>query len=313
MRSTNVIEFDQKQREAPVTIEDDIRSTPGVLRQTLETVAESKAAADFLSGDALFLGSGSSHSIGLAAASLYEATRGSPGQAMLPSEYHPRPDWVHVAVSRTGQTTELVEAMRAARSAGAKVLLLVGDRESPAEEQADAVIALPFASEEGVVQTRFISAALLALRALITGEKLDWLPGAVEAGLSAALPGSDQPHVVFLGRGWRYGLARSAALTLEESAVQVSESHQTLDYRHGPIACAGPDTLVWCFDPPEDEAAAGVLRDVEATGARVRQAEEDPQVALVQAQLFAASVARARGLDAEAPRNLTRAVVLPSG
>jgi glucosamine--fructose-6-phosphate aminotransferase (isomerizing) len=302
-----------RDKEVCVAIDDDILSTPGVLRQTLAKVEADRTSGDLLSGEVLFLGSGSSYCIGQSAASLYEATRGAPAQAMLPSEYRPRPGWAHVAVSRTGQTTELIRAMRTARGSGARVLLVVGDRESPAEEWADVVIALPFASEQGVVQTRFISCALLTLRALITGQDLSSLPDAVEAGLSFQPTGLNQPHVVFLGRGWRYGLARSAALTLEESAAQVPESHQTLDYRHGPIACADAETLVWCFDPPDDEAASGVLRDVVAAGASVRQTGEDPLVSLVQAQLFAARRAAARGIDPDAPPNLTRAVVLPNG
>ncbi|HZU14322.1 MAG TPA: SIS domain-containing protein [Chloroflexota bacterium] len=307
-----MIEFDQADREVSVEIEADIRSTPDIVRQALNVVAQDERVASLLSGEVLFLGSGSSHCIGLAAARLYEDARGLPAQALLPSEYRPRPGWTHVATSRTGQTTELIRAMQAAKETGARVILVVGDAGSPAERWADAVLPLPFASETGVVQTRFITAALTALRALITSEDLSELPEAVERGLSFQPEEFEQPHVVYLGRGWRYGLARSAALTLQEAALQVPESHQTLDYRHGPIAAADENTLIWSFDAPEDEVAASVLRDAAATGATIRPSPDDPLVSLVQAQLFAAHRAAAQGIDVASPRNLTRAVVLPN-
>lgn len=296
-----------------MTIETDIHSTPEVLKQTIAAVEANRFAGELLAGQVLFLGSGSSNCVGLASSRLYEDRRGAPAQALLPSEYRPRPDWMHVAISRTGQTTELITAMRVAKSVGARVLLIVGEADSPAEAWADATLALPFAAEQGVVQTRFITAAVLALRILITGDNHLWLPEAIEEALTREPIRFDQPHAVYLGRGWRQGLASSAALTLQEAALEVAESHQTLDYRHGPIACADAATFVWCFDPPGDDGADAVLRDVEATGAAMYQSAADPLVSLVQAQLFAAQRAIRRGVDAEAPRHLTRAVVLPNG
>ena len=299
-------------------IEEDIASTPAIARQTIDRVDEQgRVVAEVLRGPVVFLGSGSSYRIGVAAASLYEAERGQPAQSLLGSEYLPRPSWTHVAISRTGKTTELVDAMRRARDAGASCILIGGEPGSPAEEQADVVLALEFAPETSVVQTRFISAAVLALRLLIGGESsrrsLQDLPERLERGLAEFEPEQFIPfeHVVFLGRGWRHGLALAAALNLQETALMVPEAHQTLDYRHGPIASAEEGTLVWCFDPQDDRESAAVLEDVRRTGATVRSSSEDPQVMLAQAQLLAARKAVSRGIDPEAPRHLTRAIVLP--
>src|SRR5207244_7174984 len=100
------------------------------------------------------------------------------------------------------------------------------------------------APEQGVIQTRFISAAVVALRRLIDGERarttLRDLPDRVEQGLANLDPAPLAPfgHVVFLGRSWRHGLALMAALNLQETALVVPEGHQTLEYRHGPIGRA---------------------------------------------------------------------------
>jgi glutamine---fructose-6-phosphate transaminase (isomerizing) len=294
-----------------MSIESDIRSTPDVVRQTLQVTAQAGEWSSGFGRPAVFLGSGSSYCIALAAAYWYEETFGVAAQAMLPSEYHPRAEWLHIGLSRTGQTTELIDAMRRARGAGAEVLLIAGDEGSDAQAVADRTLALPFAAEEGVVQTRFITACLTALRALITREDLSGLPDAMDRAVEFDTRSLDGLRVVYLGRHWRYGLARSAALTLQESALEPAESHQTLDYRHGPIACADSHTLVWCFDPLDDQGAEAVLRDVEATDARVRQTSVDPLVSLVQAQWLAARRAADRGIDPEAPRHLSRAIILP--
>src|ERR687888_2243981 len=151
--------------------EQDIYSTPAILRQTLARVDErGTMLAPWLQGPAVFLGCGSSYCIALAAAALYEDAHGVPAQGIMASEYRPRPGWTHVAISRTGKTTELVEAMRRARAAGARVALVGGEAGAPAQEQADAVVPLGLAPGQGVIQTRFISAATLALRLLIGGE-----------------------------------------------------------------------------------------------------------------------------------------------
>jgi glutamine---fructose-6-phosphate transaminase (isomerizing) len=310
----------QNEEEYGMTIvEADIRGTPDILRQTAARVDEvgEQFAAHLRGRPLVVFGCGSSHAIGLAVAALYEDRHALPAQAVIASEYRPRPGWAHLAISRTGRTSELIEAMRQARVAGAPAALLVGDRRSAAEAEAGAVLSLDFAAESTVIQTRFVSASLLALRLLIdSGARaaLADLPAQVEAGLGA--DGIDDlaqyDHVVFLGMRERYGLARLAALNLQETALAVAEAHQTLDYRHGPIASAGPGTLVWCFDPPTDPAAAGVLDDARAVGATVYRSDDDPQVMLARAQLAAVRQARRRSLDPDAPRHLSRAVVLPS-
>jgi glucosamine--fructose-6-phosphate aminotransferase (isomerizing) len=299
-------------------IEQDIYSTPSILRQTHARVATCRdTLLPLLDGSVAFLGSGSSYGVAMAAAALYEQERHSPGQAFIASDYAPRPGWMHLAITRTGQTTEVVAAMRRIRAAGGGCLLLVGELDSPAEAHADAILALEFAPEQGVIQTRFITAAIQAVRLLVSGAAaravLEDLPERLERALAAfdAAPLLPFDHVVFLGRGWRYGLASTAALNLQETALLVPEAHQTLDYRHGPIASADERTLVWCFDPLTDADSAAVLVDVRQTGATVRWTADDPLIAVAQAQLLAAQKATARGIDPAAPRHLRRAIVLP--
>ncbi len=305
-------------------VEEDIWSTPTILRQTLARIDEvGDDFASLLKGPVVFLGCGSSYCVAASAAALYEEERSEAAQGIIASDYHARATWTHVGISRTGRSSELVDAMRRAHEAGARVLLIRGEGDSPAEAEADAVLPLEFAPEAGVIQTRFITAALLALRVLIGGvaarRALDDLPARVEQGLATldttplvSRSSASVPHAVFLGRGWRQGVAAVAALNQQETALLTPEAHQTLDYRHGPIACADAETLVWCFDPLDDAACASVIDDVRKTGATVRYSGDDPLVGVTQAQLLAVRLAALRGIDADAPRHLTRAIVLPS-
>jgi glutamine---fructose-6-phosphate transaminase (isomerizing) len=297
--------------------ERDIQSTPDILAETITRVEQYRGAiAPLLAGPLVVLGCGSSHCVALAGASLYEAHHHVPAQAVPASDYQPRPGWTHLAISRTGQTTELVVAMRRAKAAGARVILLEGEPGSPAAAQADVRLPLEFAPEQGIIQTRFVSAALLALRLLIGGaaiqREMAGLPQQVAEALGRfdAEPLLAATHRVFLGRGWRYGLAQAAAVHLQETALAVPEAHQTLEYRHGPLAAADQRTLVWCFDSPEEAESAAVLEEVRPTGAGVRCTPDDPQVSLVQAQLLAVRLATAQGIDPDAPRNLRRAIVM---
>jgi glucosamine--fructose-6-phosphate aminotransferase (isomerizing) len=296
-------------------LEQDIRSIPTILRQTQERINERKDALEpLLAGPIVFLGSGSSYCVAKALASLYEQERHGPGQAFIASEYIPRSGWMHIAISRTGETTEVVTAMQRIHEAGGTCLLLTGEQRSPAEEYANAVLTLEFASEQGVIQTRFIVAATQALRILMAASHMppDDLPEQMERALTSfdATPLLAFDHVVYLGRGWGYGLACAARLNLQETALMIPEAHQTLDYRHGPIASADERTLVWCFDPPDDPLSAAVIDDVRQTGATVQWTNVDPLIAVAQSQLFALHKAGSRGLDPLSPRHLSRAVIL---
>jgi fructoselysine-6-P-deglycase FrlB-like protein len=177
------------------------------------------------------------------------------------------------------------------------------------------VLRLEFAAEDAIIQTRFFASSLLALRLLIGSETdLDDVPDAVQRTLTGFQPTdlAGYRHFVFLGRHWRYGVALGARLNVQETSLLNPEAHETLDYRHGPIASADAETLVWCFDPLDDPAAAGVIEDVRRTGAAVRWTGDDPLAGLAEVHALAVCLAGECGVDCEAPRNLTRAIVLPS-
>jgi fructoselysine-6-P-deglycase FrlB-like protein len=211
-----------------------------------------------------------------------------------------------VALSRSGTTTEVVELTRRVR-ASMPVLAITAQEEGPLAELATRNIAVPFADERSVVQTRFATCTVALFRAHF-GEPLDPVIADGERAVAAA-PAAEPDEFrqfVFLGRGASVGLAREAALKLREAARAWTEAYPAMEYRHGPISVADDETLVWALEP----LPPGLARDIAATGATLVNPQGDPLAELVRVQLLAVELAAARGVDPDRPRNLTRSVVL---
>lgn len=211
-----------------------------------------------------------------------------------------------VALTRSGTTTEVLQLVEGLRGR-VRTVGVIGDASSPLVDLVDDAITLPFADERSVVQTRFATTALALFRASL-GEDLGTAVRDAERAtteeLDPALVAAEQ--FTFLGRGWSVGLAHEAALKMREASQSWTESYPAMEYRHGPISIAAPGRVTWHFGDAPD----GLADEVAATGARFEAGELDPMAELVRAQRVALERARARGLDPDAPRNLTRSVIL---
>jgi fructoselysine-6-P-deglycase FrlB-like protein len=286
---------------------DEISSQPDTWARAL---ALTDRARDLLAAPGekvLVIGCGTSEFVADATAELREAAGLGETHAAYASELPAlrRYDRV-VAITRSGTTTEVLQALEHYRGS-ARLVVITGVEDSPAARAADDVLSLAFADERSVVQTRFPTTLLLLARAAF-GEDVASLPARCAPVVTGPLPVdvTCRDHFVYLGRGWTRGLAAEAALKIREAAQAWSESYPALDYRHGPVAVAGPRSMVWIFGAPPP----GLVRDVAVTGAQVVTSDADPLLQLVLAQRVAVALAVARGLDPDRPRHLTRSVIL---
>jgi fructoselysine-6-P-deglycase FrlB-like protein len=210
-----------------------------------------------------------------------------------------------LVLCRSGTTTEIVQLLDRLRGR-VPTVAITAVAGTPVAQAADAVIELAFADEESVVQTRFATTELALLRAHLG---FDPGPAAAEAEqvLAAPVPPSllAARQFTFLGTGWTYGLANEAALKLREAAGMWTEAYPAMEYRHGPVSVTGQESVVWLFGPPPD----GLAAEVAAAGGTAWFGG-DPLAELVRVQMLAVGLARARGLDPDRPRNLTRSVIL---
>jgi fructoselysine-6-P-deglycase FrlB-like protein len=214
-----------------------------------------------------------------------------------------------VFFSRSGTTSEVLEAL-AGLPKGTPTTAVTADARSPLASAVDSAIVLDFADERSIVQTRFATSLLVLLRVHL-GEDAGVLVDAAKRALDAPLPegATAASRFTFLGRGWTIGLAHEAALKLREAAQMWTESYAAMEVRHGPISILDERSLVWSFS----SLPAGLEEDLAATGARLVVSAFDPLADLIRVQRLAVTLATARGLDPDNPRNLSRSVILTKG
>ena len=178
-------------------------------------------------------------------------------------------------------------------------------RPTPISEVTDQLLVLDYADEQSIVQTRFATTVLTVARAHV-GHDLAPVVEQARAAVAADLDDRliDRPHYVFLGHGWSVGVAREAALKIQEAASAWSEAYPALEYRHGPLSTASENSVVWLLGVDDDV----LVNDIRRTGATVVVAGDDPQAELVLIQRVAVATALARGLDPDRPRFLARSV-----
>lgn len=211
-----------------------------------------------------------------------------------------------VAITRSGTTSEVLEALRGVAGRIPRVGI-VGPSGTPLEEVVDDIIGMPFADEQSVVQTRFATSAITLLLAglgLSQDDALRDTRTALEMEVPEEAVVAEQTS--FLGLGMSAGFAEEAALKCREASQSWTESYQAMEYRHGPIAIAQPGRVTWMFGTAPEGLADGV-RSLGATWLNHGLA---PIAELVLAQRVALERSRRAGLDADAPRGLTRSVIL---
>jgi len=141
----------------------------------------------------------------------------------------------------------------------------------------------------------------------------------------------------FLGQGPHYWVAQEAALKLTEMSASYAQAYFTLEFRHGPRSIAGRETLATFLisegTAGEESSLVGELKQLgaatcviinRATPALRTKSDllieltlDVPEfarypVTAIPAHLLGATIGLRKGLNPDAPKNLTRAVVLGS-
>lgn len=246
--------------------------------------------------DVVFLGCGTSYYMGLAAARYREKGGGGLSDAYSASDLPVERRYDNlVIISRSGRTLEVLQAVQASKH-GHK-LALTADEASPLVDLVDEVIALPFASERSLVQTRFATSALGLLLAAF-----GWDMSRSSEEAARLLGQQDAPEIgtatqlVFLGSGMAEALAYEAALKLRELFGLWTEAYSISEFRHGPMAAIGDHSLVWLMGVVD----SSIEQQVVNSGARVLRGSRDPLVELVRVHAGAARRVTEQGIDPEA-------------
>ena len=336
-------------RNAGAATSTEIASQPSLWPQAVKVgVAATRLQHGLTSGPTLYTGCGSTAHLARALAFNHRRTLPTFAWAEAASEVWlasdpqaPRAKTV-VAISRSGETTETIEACLRASRLGSTLIAVTANPDGQLRKICAESVVVDFASEESVVQTRsFTSMLLAALAAQLTAAGKDALAafgGIAETGAALmtaaprvaerlADPSLDSIYV--LGSGLDGPLADECALKIKEMSATFAEGFPVLDFRHGPISLADQRTaaLVLCGASLPHELA--VAADIEACGARVFTVGPDPRCSietprgaselstsvarLVVAQLTGLRRGLAKGLNPDAPRGVHSHVELHPG
>jgi glutamine---fructose-6-phosphate transaminase (isomerizing) len=224
--------------------------------------------------------------------------------------------------------------------------------QSPLEALCTHSFKLTWADEKSTVMTRSFSAILLAFQRLglhFVGDSqfsgaLDQLPQRGQEWLDEHAKKIQEfaarkkfEDYVFLGQGVHYWLAQEAGLKVTEMSSSYAQVFHSLEFRHGPRSIAGANTLITFFisDAAAEEETL-LVRELKELGAAIcvivnratpdlkkysdlliELALDGPEFAryaltAIPAHLMGTAIGLRKGLNPDAPKNLTRAVVLGS-
>jgi glucosamine--fructose-6-phosphate aminotransferase (isomerizing) len=246
---------------------------------------------------------GTAYHAGMVAKYAIEKWAKVPVDVEIASEYRYRDpivdkDSLVIAISQSGETMDLLMAVRHAKASGARVLAVCNTNSSTIPRESDAVLYTHAGPEIAVASTKafltqIVAVYLIGLKlAQVRGALSDQeiralydemleLPGKVEQILETIEPLRELTRkfatndtVLFLGRGVEYPIALEGALKLKELAYIHAEGFAGGELKHGPIALIEEGTAVIAILPTADEHALDEkmlsnIQEVKARGARV--------------------------------------------
>jgi glucosamine--fructose-6-phosphate aminotransferase (isomerizing) len=250
-----------------------------------------------------------------------------------------------VGVSQSGRSPDIVAVLEAARRDGSLAVAITNEPESPLARAAEHVLPLGAGPERAVAATKTYTASLGALALLSAAleanaarfQDLERLPALLGATLDENTSLDDKvaryryaEQFVVVGRGFNYSTAFEVALKMKETSYLVAEPYSPADLLHGPVAMIDrgfpalviapsgrvlPDLAALMGTLAERHAELVAISDDERVLARARVSLRlpggvpewlSPVVAVVPGQLWAAALARSRGLDPDRPRGLSK-------
>ena len=318
------------------------------LMDSLETVQKQKAEKllDMMrkSGKIVFVASGTSyHACLLGVYFLHKA--GVEAQAIIASEFRDYAsvgsDTLVIAVSQSGETMDVIGALKAARPAGAKIASLVNVPYSTVQRMSDISLQIEAGQEVCVASTKTFTNQVLLLLRLASGlgyhggfsslpEKIEALFGQEEKiqALASGLKGEKDIYII--GRGLSYPVAREVALKLKEISYIHAEGMMGGELKHGTLALIENGTPVISLINGNHDIISNTM-EVKARGGRIIAitnqdkeklkdvideaveigSEDDASFAILAAvvgQLLTYYIAKEKGLPIDKPRNLAKCV-----
>ncbi len=245
---------------------------------------------------------GTSYHAGLVGKYAFERWARLPVEIDVASEFRYRdpvmgPNTLCIAISQSGETADTLAAMRAARTAGARVLAITNIVGSQVTREAHGVLFTRAGLEIGVAATKTFLTQVLAVQLLslymgqvretvaldkvrALTDELRHIPTLLNSYLDSE-PAADIERVaaayaknrffLYLGRNIGLPVALEGALKLKEISYIPTESYAAGEMKHGPIALLedGSPVVVVATDSHVYDKLVSNVQEVKARGAHV--------------------------------------------
>lgn len=247
-----------------------------------------------------------------------------------------------IGVSQSGEGDDINHVLESAKMAGAYTLAITNEAESTMAKIADETLLIHAGREKSVAATKTYTGQMLhfyLLASAVGDKRIDYykIPEFTSKALELKAEVEElaqrfafMENCVVVGRGMNYGNSYELALKLMETCYVVAERFSSADFFHGPLAIVERRFPVIIFGPTGVTKKSNIelllrLKELNADSLSITNDEEiaglssrsiglpaeldeflSPIPFIVPAQLFAAYLAEAKGLDPDAPRSLAK-------
>ncbi len=324
--------------EEPIVVERLIKSLENEQKSNLESLKGLMTAAKRI----VFVASGTSYHAALLGVYFLNKT-GVEAHAIIASEfrnfYLVDKDTIIIAVTQSGETMDVIEALHGMKAKGAKIASIVNVPYSTVQRMSNISINIEAGQEICVASTKsFVNqVVVLAYLAYIFGYEKDF--STIKTSIMEVLKEEnkikemakslkDKKDIYIIGRGYLYPVAREIALKIKEISYIHAEGMMGGELKHGTLALIEEGTPVIALIDNKPEIVSNVM-EVKARGGRIIQiTNQDGKnfgdtikisandklpfsiAASVAGQLLTYYIAKEKGLPIDKPRNLAKAVVV---
>jgi len=323
-----------------------------ILKAGEKTASEIEKSIEFIrhAKNIYITGSGTSYNSSLIAKQILSKYAKIKSEPIISSELQFSPDIVEegsvlIAISQSGESADVLEAVRIAKKANCKIIAIVNLLTSSLARKADVMIGMNCGPEIGVAATKSFTAQLVILYKMVQKLSNDKITINFEKFSESILKILENPikiqeiakklrdvsDIYILGRGINFPIAIESALKLKELTYIHAEGIAGGELKHGPLALMDSDVYVIIINP-NDSTYSDTLtsaREIKARGAKiigVSDIESDvydhwieipkidevlyPISEMIPIQLLSYYAALAKETDPDYPRNLAKSVTV---
>ncbi|MEM3769436.1 MAG: glutamine--fructose-6-phosphate transaminase (isomerizing) [Nitrososphaerales archaeon] len=295
--------------------------------------------------------SGTSFHAGLLAKYLFSKISKVYCEAVLASEFNQIIEWVDkdtiiLAISQSGETADVLDAVKKAKEKGAKILSIVNVVGSNLDRESHLTLYLNCGPEIGVAATKSFTSQLALIYFLAftmineyiginklkrLNECIDLIFKQKDKIVEIAEKYKNSNDFYFIGRSIHYPIALEGALKLKELSYIHAEGMAAGELKHGTLALIDIGTPVVVLNPKDQTYCDTISNALEmkARGAKIigisnlnNDVYDDlillpeidelfyPVIEAIPLQMLAYYLAINRGADVDKPRNLAKSVTV---